>query len=135
MKNIFSKTNKKGLFIILLAPVSFLSTLFLSDIIQNIIKEPNSIFYLDRISFFILLILMSLFSILVFETFKNTCENKKKSYILSAISIILIGLYIISFIHPTGQGVFFLEIFMPSLIINIILTYFITLIIKGLMKK
>lgn len=128
MKNIFSKTNKKGLFIILLAPVSFLSTLFLSEIIQNIIKEPNSIFYLDRISSFILLILMSLFSIFVFETFKNIYENKKKSYILTTISVILINLYIISFIHPTGQGVFFLEVFIPSLIINMVLTYIITLI-------
>lgn len=134
MKNIFSKTNKKGLFIILLAPVSFLSTLFLSEIIQNIIKEPNFIFYLDRISSFILLILMSLFSIFAFETFKNICENKKKLYILTIISVILINLYIISFIHPTGQGVFFLEVFITSLIINIVLTCLITLIIKGSKK-
>lgn len=134
MKNIILKTNKKDLFFILLAPVSFLSTLFLSKVIQNIIKEPNDIFYLDRLTSFVLLILLSVFSIIVFETVKKICDNKKRSNFLTTILIILQVLYVVSFIHPTGQGIFFIEIFTPSLIINMVLTYIITLVISGFKK-
>jgi hypothetical protein len=40
----------------------------------------------------------------IFETIKKISDNKKRSNVLTAILIILQGLYIISFIHPTGQG-------------------------------
>ena len=134
MKNIISKTNKKELFWLLLAPVSFVSIFYLSVIIENIIGEPNYITYLNRLIIFIILIIISIFSVFVFNATKNVCENKKGSVVLTVILLILEVFYIISFIHPTGQGVFFLKVFIPSLIINTILTYTVTLIIKGLKK-
>jgi len=134
MKNIFSKTNKKDLFFILLAPVSFVSTFFLSGIIESIIKEPNTITYLNKGTTLLLLFLISIFSIKISNITKSIYENKKKSYILTLFLVILAGLYLISFIHPIAKGIFFLEVFIPSLIINIVLTYIITLIIKGLKK-
>lgn len=134
MKNIISKANKKELFWFLLAPVSFISIFYFSAIIENIIGEPNQIIYLNRFMVFIILIIISIFSVFVFNATKNVCENIKGSIVLTTILIILGIFYIVSFIHPTGQGIFFWEVFMPSLIINIILTYIITLIIKGLNK-
>lgn len=134
MKNIFSKINKKELFLFLLAPVSFISIFYLSVIIENIIGEPNQITYLNKFIVFIILTIISIFSIFVFNVTKNVCENKKGSIVLTTILITLEIFYIVSFIHPTGQGIFFLEVFIPSLIINTILTYIITLIIKGLKK-
>lgn len=134
MKNIISKANKKESFWLLLAPVSFVSIFYLSTIIKNIVGEPSHITYLNRFIVFIVLTLISIFSILVFNATKNVCKNKKNSVILTTILVVLEVLYIISFIHPTGQGIFFLEVFVPSSIINLLLTYIITLIIKVLNK-
>ncbi len=129
MKNIISKTNRKELFWFLLAPVSFISIFYLSIIIESVVGEPNHITYLNKFIVFIVLILISMFSIYVFNTTRNVC-NKNNSIILTAIFVTLEVLYIISFIHPISQGIFFLEVFILSLIINIILTYIISLFIK-----
>lgn len=134
MKNIISKTNKKELFWLLLAPVSFVSIFYLSPIIENSIGEPISVFQIGRLTFFILLILISLFSVSIFKVAKKIVDDKKKPCFLIIALVIIESLYVTSFIHPTGQGIFFLGVFIPSIIINTILTYIITLIIKGLKK-
>lgn len=134
MKNIFSKIDKKELFWFLLAPVSFISIFFLTGIIQNVVKEPNTITYLNKGILLLLLILISIFSIKTSNITTKVCESNRKQCILATSLIILAGLYIVSFIHPTGQGIFFLEVFIPSLIINMVLTYIITLVISRLKK-
>lgn len=134
MKNIISKTNKKELFWFLLAPVSFISIFYLSTIIENVIWEPSNITYLNKFIVFVILVLISIFSISIFNATKNVCEYKKSSIVLTTIFIILEVFYIVSFIHQTGQGIFFLNVFIPSLLINIVLAYVLTLITKGLKK-
>lgn len=134
MKNIFSKINKKELFLILLAPVSFISIFFLTGIIQNVIREPIFLVYINRLILFVLLILISIFSIKISSVITKIFENKKRACILRTIWIISACLYLVSFVHPTGQGIFFLEVFVLSLVINLLLTYTIALIIKVLNK-
>lgn len=126
MKNLISKSNKKELFWFLLAPISFVSIFYLSRIIENIIGEPNHITYLNRFVVFIILILISIFSVFIYRSAKNVCENKNRSTTLTTVLVILEIWYVVSFIHPTGQGIFFLEVFIISLIVNIILTLIIS---------
>lgn len=134
MKNLLLKLNKKDTFFVLLAPISFISVLFLNRIIENIITNNNIMeftpaLYFSRLVFLILSILITLYTLKILRIFNKIYLNAKKSYYLTFAFSALFILYICSFIHPLNMGIFFIEVFIPSLSINIVITYIINLLI------
>jgi len=126
MKNIITKVTRLEVAIIIFPIISILSVIFLTNILHNIIGDPESIHYFSRIFFTGLVALLVLFSLIIYKVLEKVVVNSKKSFWWSFTMSILLILYITSFFHPMVQDTFFINIFLPSLFINAATSYIIS---------
>lgn len=131
----FRNLSTKDIFILLFAPVLFLSDFVVTGMLQNI--KEFSFVNLTRPLFIVLILLVALYAITLTTVIEKLLPQKSL-WVKRLITFFLVALstyYVSTFMHPIGEGVYFLNILAMSLGINIILCLLITKITNFILKK
>lgn len=127
MKNtILSSLNKKQLFIITFPIVCFISSFFIINLLATFLPEPTYIFYMSRI----ILIALTLLTILISVGASRSLVQIGRHYAWGVLLGILFAYYLSTFLHAYNPSVFLIDLFIPSLLINLILSLCLSLLIS-----
>lgn len=131
----FRNLSSKDIFILLFAPVLFLSDFVVTGMLQNI--GELSFVNLTRPLFIVLILLVVLYAITLSSVIEKLLPQKSllvkrlTTFLLVALS----AYYVSTFMHPIGEGIYFLNILAMSLGINIILCLLISKIVSFRLQK
>lgn len=125
----------KEIFIMIFAPVLFLSNFVLNAILQNI--KEFSFVYLNRPLFILLVVAIALYALAVSAVVRKMLAQSKgavRQLVIFAMTF-LATYYVSTYIHPADNGIFFLNMLGIGLAINIVLTLLISAIIKSRLAR
>jgi hypothetical protein len=131
----FRNLSVKDIFILLFAPVLFLSDFVVTGMLQNI--KEFSFVNLTRPLFIVLILLVALYAITLTTVIEKLLPQRSL-WVKRLITFLLVALsayYVSTFMHPIGEGIYFLNILAMSLGINIILCFLISKIVSSRLEK
>jgi hypothetical protein len=131
----FRNLSVKDIFILLFAPVLFLSDFVVTGMLQNI--KEFSFVNLTRPLFIVLILLVALYATTLTTVIEKLLPQRSL-WVKRLITFLLVALsayYVSAFMHPIGEGIYFLNILAMSLGINIILCLLISKIIDSILRK
>ncbi len=124
----------KELFVALLPLSMFVSTFFMIRVLGNAFGEPTEIFYMNRLSFIVISVLTAVMAYAILTVMKKIYTNTKQVYVGTAILTALFIYFNSTFIHPVGVGIFFLELYIPSLFINGVFAFLLSIVVYKIMR-